>query len=487
MKFVLQILLIFFCSYSLNAQNFENLNFEILQQDSMTGVHAWKTRAHTTANPVQETIHGQQAMQLSGSYTSQQPGYFYQHIPFTPERLIRYKISAYIRCENVEKGSAGLYAYGKRGQEFINYADLLNLQGTQDWKRYSLEIWLDERVDHFRIGGQLTGSGSVWFDQFSVEEIPFSNAPLSTDAQIYLDSFFHLLKTQSLYRDSIDIDALKKKAALMAAGGQTSADCYSAMRYVIDQIDHHSFMWTPEQVKAWQSTSSDESAPVMEMTSGHLIGDHYAYLSMPHCGTGDSISETLFADSLHQLLERLDSDQIKGWVLDLRNNGGGNCWPMLSGIGPLLGEGICGYFIYGDEETSWFYKNGKSGVDDYAQASVSRQPYQLIRPMPPVAVLTGPLTGSSGEVVTGAFVSRPRTKSFGQPTAGYCTANTNFTLSDSAMVFLATSIYADRNKNLFDPKIYPDQLIEAPASEEDQQEDQVLRAALEWLRTEGKD
>ena len=486
MKFVLQILLIFFCSYSITAQPFENLNFETLRKDSVTGVHAWKTREHVTAHSTQETIHSQQVMKLSGNYTSQKPGFFYQHIPFTPKGLVRYKVSAYIRCENVAEGNAGLYAYGKRGAEFINYADLLNLQGTHDWQRYSFEIWLDERVTHFRIGGQLTGSGSVWFDQFSVEEIPFQEAPLSTDAQVYLDSFFNLVKAQSLYRDSIDMDALKIKAELMASGAQTSSDCYPAMKYVLNQIDHHSFLWAPEQVQAWRSTSSDESAPVMEMTSGHLIDDQYAYLSMPHCGTGDSTSETLFADSLHLLLERLDSDQIKGWVLDLRQNGGGNCWPMLSGIGPLLGEGICGYFIYGDSGISWFYKDGKSGEDDHPHVSVSRKPYQLIRPMPPVAVLTGKFTGSSGEVVAAAFVNRPRTKSFGQPTAGYCTANTNFTLPDSAMLFLATSIYADRDKNIFNPKIYPDHLIEEPASTEDQQEDPVLQAALKWLKEEQK-
>ena len=29
----------------------------------------------------------------------------------------------------------------------------------------------------------------------------------------------------------------------------------------------------------------------------------------------------------------------------LRGNGGGNMWPMIAGVGPLLGEGPLGYFI----------------------------------------------------------------------------------------------------------------------------------------------
>ena len=53
------------------------------------------------------------------------------------------------------------------------------------------------------------------------------------------------------------------------------------------------------------------------------------------------------------LLPQQIQDQIKimdhpyniGWIVDLRGNGGGNMWPMLAGIGPILGEGIAGYFI----------------------------------------------------------------------------------------------------------------------------------------------
>jgi len=37
-----------------------------------------------------------------------------------------------------------------------------------------------------------------------------------------------------------------------------------------------------------------------------------------------------------------DRDDLIGWIVDLRGNGGGNMWPMLAGVGPVLGEGVVG-------------------------------------------------------------------------------------------------------------------------------------------------
>ena len=38
------------------------------------------------------------------------------------------------------------------------------------------------------------------------------------------------------------------------------------------------------------------------------------------------------------------------WIVDLRGNYGGNIWPMIAGVGPVLGEGIIGWIVYNDSE-----------------------------------------------------------------------------------------------------------------------------------------
>jgi hypothetical protein len=68
-----------------------------------------------------------------------------------------------------------------------------------------------------------------------------------------------------------------------------------------------------------------------------------------------------FAEKLHAIVMDLQAQNPDGWLMDLRGNGGGNMWPMLAGIGTVLGEGDLGAFESpnGDREV-WFY-TGKAG------------------------------------------------------------------------------------------------------------------------------
>ena len=40
-----------------------------------------------------------------------------------------------------------------------------------------------------------------------------------------------------------------------------------------------------------------------------------------------------------------DFHDVEAYILDLRDNHGGNMWAMLVAIGALIGEGTSGYFI----------------------------------------------------------------------------------------------------------------------------------------------
>ena len=37
-------------------------------------------------------------------------------------------------------------------------------------------------------------------------------------------------------------------------------------------------------------------------------------------------------------------------------------WPMLTGIGPILGDGAVGSFVAADGNVTWFYQDGKTGT-----------------------------------------------------------------------------------------------------------------------------
>lgn len=124
----------------------------------------------------------------------------------------------------------------------------------------------------------------------------------------------------------------------------------------------------------------------------------------------------MYAEMAQRLIADIDQTALRGWVVDLRRNTGGNMWPMIAGIGPLLGEDAWLAFVTPYVKETAFYREGQAGLLPETVLASVEQPYILRYPRPPVAVLTGPLTSSSGEFTALAFRGRPRTRSFGEAT-----------------------------------------------------------------------
>jgi len=104
--------------------------------------------------------------------------------------------------------------------------------------------------------------------------------------------------------------------------------------------------------------------------AGHLDrrdGKVFAHVVVPHCAGQYAEREKNkpyfeeFAKKLHGIVADLLAQKPDGWLVDLRGNGGGNMWPMLAGIGPVVGEGELGSFqAPGGSSSIWFLKGGIS-------------------------------------------------------------------------------------------------------------------------------
>lgn len=95
-----------------------------------------------------------------------------------------------------------------------------------------------------------------------------------------------------------------------------------------------------------------------------------------------------------------------------------------------------------------------------------------------MAVLVGPHTASSGEMTAISFIDNANVKLFGQPTAGFTTANQGFRLSNGAFLYLATSYTADKLFKIYKGRITPDVLVDKPANGND---DPAIDAASAWV------
>jgi C-terminal processing protease CtpA/Prc len=303
--------------------------------------------------------------------------------------------------------------------------------------------------------------------------------PISSEASAYLEDALDIMQNNSLYRETIDWEALRKSAFEVAQHAQTPADTYGAISFALSQLgDHHSSFYTPTEFEQnAEMTASDNPAP-----RGKLLLEKIGFIAIDEFwGSG----RNEYATKAQQVIRDLDAQNPCGWIVDLRENNGGSMWPMLAGIGPILGDGDVGAFVdsYGHKAV-WSYRSGQAMLDGHTNTQVSGQPYKLKTSFPPVAVLTGVNTASSGEAIVIAFRGRPNTHSFGLYTAGLTTGNDPIPLSDGAMINLTTSVSADRTGQTYGDRIYPDELVDDVRKFTFLMDEAIPQPAIDWLMSQ---
>lgn len=301
-----------------------------------------------------------------------------------------------------------------------------------------------------------------------------------------LDEALSLMQKHYYKKENVNWDSLITAAKIRLLASGDCEDALQTVNWCFRQINElHSFLMPTAAAALYNYDTAylgkkPRIAQLVGEINAELMSDKgIAYISIPWIGTSDSAICTKLADSLQQLIAGLDRPGVSKWIIDLRKNTGGNCWPMLAGIGPLLGEGICAYFISPGEKIPISYRNGAAMQGSHVRCSVSRSPYKTKKDKKWIIVLTGPKTSSSGEILALAFKGKEQAYQYGEPTAGLTTANTTYTLSDNSMLILTICMEADRTGKVYDGKINPDQIIN-PESNYDM-DDPVKSAAIMWL------
>lgn len=296
--------------------------------------------------------------------------------------------------------------------------------------------------------------------------------------QRYMEEALDTLQRVALRRDSVDWRALRDSVFARTLGAQATAETWPALQWALQQIDRHSFLQTPEPARAPAAPNAQSTARPPGL-AGRLIDGRFGYVRVPGIGR----SRTSFVDSLQMFVSEHQSAGACGWMVDLRANPGGNMWPMLAGVGALLGDSIFGSFVVaGQRDTPWRYKAGAawSGPDTMPDWAVrGSRPAPVLRDRyAPVALLIGRTTGSSGEATAIAFMGRPNVRSFGDSTAGYATINSGYRLRDGANMVVTIGFSKDRTGKQYGIRLTPDEYLASPA---DDTPDRALERATQWL------
>ncbi|HEX6373568.1 MAG TPA: S41 family peptidase [Longimicrobium sp.] len=298
--------------------------------------------------------------------------------------------------------------------------------------------------------------------------VPGSEARMSVQARRYVDSALYLMESYSLHKHEIDWARFREETYMRANGAEIPAHTYPALSQALRRLDEHSFFSPP-------STAIVPPRGLWPDMGGAVVAGRFGYVRTQRYGGSDPDGH---AQAYHDLIRGLDTGAVCGWIVDMQGNPGGNMWPMLAGVGPVLGEGRSGTFIDADSvRTPWFYADGAAGIERGGQrVTVTRvpRPYRLRRENPPVAVLTGINTASAAEAVVIAFRGRPGSRSFGGMTAGLPTANTSYEMRDGAYVVLTTAWEADRNGVVYKGRIAPEEPVIGAGGD-------AANAAMAWL------
>jgi hypothetical protein len=358
--------------------------------------------------------------------------------------------------------------------------------GSAEWRRYEIELPLPPDVDEVVFGLSARGQGSAWFDALELEAVATDAWPPASPAAVrYLDAALALMREHSLRRAEMDWPTVRAQALEHARGASSAADAHLAVRFAVRELgDRHSYLQSAAATRSLATTAVSNArtgTPAMP-PQGRRLGERLAYLLVPSFAGGTPLQQVEFAEALQGTIEAHDTPQTCGWVVDLRQNSGGNLWPMLAGLGPLLGEGPLAASVYPDgRRTEIWYRDGQGGFGDYTQLRV-RSPHALAAAAP-VALLLGPGTASSAEVLAVAFRGRAATRSFGAPTRGLSAGNRTFALADGASLVLTVAATSDRAGEIHAGPIEPDEPVArtADASGGQASADPALAAAQAWL------
>ncbi len=183
-----------------------------------------------------------------------------------------------------------------------------------------------------------------------------------------------------------------------------------------------------------------------------IVDEMYAYIFIPPVNSFASDRGISVGQEIDSIICAV-SPGVKGWIVDLRLNLGGNMYPMICGLQSILGDGKVGSFVTNHETIEWTLSKGtfKAGTDSVTIAGNLCDFKSL-----PVAVLISQLTSSSGEAVAIAFKGRKKTILIGEPTSGYISVLNRHQLNSHAMLLLPEALMCDRNGDCYTTNVTPD-------------------------------
>ena len=276
--------------------------------------------------------------------------------------------------------------------------------------------------------------------------------------QSYVEQAVKAMDSQGIYSDSTEWKAVREETLEKAAHIGSYEEAYPLLESALKAVGgKHSKLIAPGTQKEAAATKTPECV---------MGADGILTIRLPEF-TGDSTAGAQYAKSVHDAIRRHEKDLRSGVILDLRGNTGGDMGPMVAAVSSVLPDGELMHFgIHGTLRPVTL----KQGCVTGGGSTVTVEDPFKVRDIP-VAILQDDMTASSGEATLLCFRGLEYTRTFGGPSAGYCSCNNVIKLYDGAAMLLTMGVDIARTGEEFceDP-IAPDVVTDQPE-----------QAAAKWI------
>ncbi|HZV68492.1 MAG TPA: S41 family peptidase [Saprospiraceae bacterium] len=319
--------------------------------------------------------------------------------------------------------------------------------------------------------------------------------PCTGQLPVSVDSLYTFIKYNSVHRKMVNWNSIDTAFWNRMHTARSLQDTLNGFVFVLESLkDVHSQILFNNQsygcypsfndtTLTWLTPLVEKSNLVTNNIVTKYLSDDVAYISIPGIQVYGKAQINAIAEAIYDSTYSLSLKNPKGIIIDLRLNGGGNIYPMLSGLSSFLGENIVGYETDLNDSIvrAWEIKNSNFIIGGYKSTELTKPVLASLNSIP-VVVLIGPVTRSAGSMTAIAFKQRNNTILIGEPTAdGYTTSNGYFQFAPNLILNFATHFVADRKKNIYKFSVEPDIMVYHGDNFENLSEDANIKDALIWL------
>ena len=310
----------------------------------------------------------------------------------------------------------------------------------------------------------------------------------------YVREALDTMQKQSLYSKKVNWQTARAKAEQQLAAAKTSLDAESIIIDVFKQLEDNHGMYGgidtsytyiapgPERIMS-KSILKEYRKP--RSVKIKMLANGIAYFKMPAILIGSNQQKMKeWANLMMDSLCVLNGFKPKAYIIDLRMNNGGNSEPMWQIIKRFTGDQNKTYMA--DADMKILPPSADSAELAYQRAAVPDSVCVLAKNIStiPVAVLTGPGTASSGEIMALSLSTRPNTRLFGEPSIGVASVTNGFVIQNKGYLLLTVNYIADAKKKvLVDKFINPDVFVKSDSDDfENPLNDGTVNVAITWLK-----